>query len=68
MTRKKMPADMRRSVTIEAVLDIAARQNPRDITTAAIAHHMNVTQGALFRHFDNKESLWLAVMEWIEVN
>ncbi|HEC00898.1 MAG TPA: TetR family transcriptional regulator [Sphingomonadales bacterium] len=68
MTRKKMPAEMRRSVTIEAVLDIAARQNPRDITTAAIAQHMNVTQGALFRHFDNKESLWQAVMEWIEVN
>jgi len=68
MTRKKMPAEMRRSVTIEAVLDIAARQNPSDITTAAIAQHMNVTQGALFRHFDNKESLWQAVMEWIEVN
>ncbi|HAN29359.1 MAG TPA: TetR family transcriptional regulator, partial [Haliea salexigens] len=36
-----------------------------EITTAAIAKHMSVTQGSLFRHFPNKEAIWLAVMEWV---
>ncbi len=62
---KHLPANERRAVTVEAVVDLAARQNPGDITTAAIAKHMNVTQGALFRHFLNKEAIWQAVMEWV---
>ncbi len=62
---KHLSADKRRAVTVEAVVDLAARQNPGDITTAAIAKHMNVTQGALFRHFPNKEAIWQAVMEWV---
>lgn len=62
---KHLPADERRSVTIEAVIDLAASQNPTGITTAAIAKHMNVTQGSLFRHFPNKDAIWLAVMEWV---
>lgn len=47
------------------MVDLAARQNPGDITTAAIAKHMNVTQGALFRHFPNKKAIWQSVMEWV---
>jgi TetR/AcrR family transcriptional regulator len=39
--------------------------NPSEITTAAIAARMNLTQGALFRHFPTKEALWTAVMEWV---
>ena len=62
---KHLPADKRRAVTVEAVVDLAARQNPGDITTAAIAKHMNVTQGALFRHFPNKKAIWQSVMEWV---
>ncbi|KRT54786.1 TetR/AcrR family transcriptional regulator [endosymbiont of Ridgeia piscesae] len=62
---KHLPANKRRAVTVEAVVDLAAEQNPSDITTAAIARYMNVTQGALFRHFPNKEAIWQAVMEWV---
>ena len=62
---KHLPADERRAVTVEAVVDLAAEQNPGDITTAAIARHMNLTQGALFRHFPNKEAIWQAVMTWV---
>jgi AcrR family transcriptional regulator len=60
-----MPAEQRRDVTVEAVIDLAAKHNPSTITTAAIAKYMNVTQGALFRHFSNKEAIWQAVMEWV---
>jgi len=62
---KNLPADERRAVTIESVVSLAGSQNPSEITTAAIAKHMNLTQGALFRHFPNKEAIWQAVMEWV---
>lgn len=62
---KHLPADERRAVTVESVVQLAGSQNPSEITTAAIAKHMNLTQGALFRHFPNKEAIWQAVMEWV---
>lgn len=62
---KNLPADERRAVIVASVIDLAARQNPGAITTAAIAQHMQLTQGALFRHFPNKEAIWQAVMEWV---
>ena len=62
---KNLPADARRAVTVEAVVELAGSQNPSEITTAAIAKQMNLTQGALFRHFPNKEAIWRAVMEWV---
>ncbi len=64
-TTTKLPADERRAVTIEAVVALAGSQNPNDITTAAIAKHMNLTQGALFRHFPSKDAIWQSVMEWV---
>ena len=63
--RKNLPADERRAVTVEAVVELAGTQNPSEITTSAIAKHMNLTQGALFRHFPSKDAIWQAVMEWV---
>lgn len=62
---KYLPADERRAHTVQAVLALAATQNPSEITTAAIAQHMQLTQGALFRHFPSKEAIWQAVMQWV---
>lgn len=62
---KHLPADERRAETVKAVVELAGSQNPSEITTAAIAKHMNLTQGALFRHFLSKEVIWQAVMEWV---
>lgn len=62
---KHLPADERRAVTVEAVIQLAAEQNPSEITTAAIARRMNLTQGALFRHFPTKNAIWEAVMAWV---
>lgn len=63
---KNLPADERRQVTIEAVVQLASERNPEQITTAAIAEKMKLTQGALFRHFPSKEALWEAVMKWAD--
>ena len=63
--RKHLPADERRAATVDAVVSLAAEQNPSDITTAAIALRMGLTQGAIFRHFPTKEAILQAVMSWV---
>jgi len=62
---RDLPAATRRAVTVEAVIELAAERDPGEITTAAIASHMKLTQGALFRHFPSKDAIWEAVMEWV---
>ncbi|HMM51323.1 MAG: TetR/AcrR family transcriptional regulator [Burkholderiales bacterium] len=60
-----MPAEERRAATVEAMVDLAAEQNPAEITTTAIAERMGLTQGALFRHFPNKDAILEAAMSWV---
>ena len=62
---KHLPADERRAATVEAVVALAAEQNPSEITTTAIAKHMGVTQGALFKHFPTKDAILQAAMEFV---
>jgi len=60
-----LPAPERRAATVEAVIELAAEQNPAEITTTAIAERMGLTQGALFRHFPNKDAILEAAMSWV---
>lgn len=62
---KHLSAEKRRAATIEAVIDLAGKQNPSAITTTAIAQQMGLTQGALFRHFSSKDAILQAVMGWV---
>lgn len=62
---RRCSAEKRRAVTVETVVELAAEQNPSTITTAAIAGRMGLTQGALFRHFPNKDAIIEAVMAWV---
>lgn len=62
---KHLPAEERRVVTVETVIELAGEQNPSDITTSSIAKRMGLTQGALFRHFPTKDAILQAVMEWV---
>jgi len=62
---KHLPADQRRAATVETMIALAAEQNPSEITTGAIAERMNLSQGALFRHFPTKDDMWQSVMEWV---
>lgn len=52
-------------MTVEAVIALAAEQNPSDITTSDIADRIGLTQGALFRHFATKDALLQEVMSWV---
>ena len=62
---KHLSADERRAATVDAVVELAVEQNPSEITTKAIAKHMGVTQGALFKHFPTKDAILQAVMEFV---
>jgi AcrR family transcriptional regulator len=64
-TVKPLPADERRTLTIETAVRLAGEQNPGDVTTGAIAERMGLTQPALFRHFPTKDAIWTGVMEWV---
>jgi AcrR family transcriptional regulator len=58
---KRLRTDERQRVIVAAVLALARERGPDAITTQAIAERMGVTQGAVFRHFPDKEAIWLAV-------
>lgn len=62
---RQLTAAERKELTIETVVELAAEQNPAEITTTAIAQRMGLTQGALFRHFSSKEMLLEATMQWV---
>jgi TetR/AcrR family transcriptional regulator len=64
MNRPYLSADLRRAETVAAVVQLAASHDPAAMTTSQIAAAMGVSQGALFRHFPDKQSIWLAVLEW----
>ena len=62
----RLSSEARKTQIIETIITLAAQQSPGQITTQEIADVIGVTQGALFRHFPSKESIWLAAIEWVE--
>ncbi len=63
--RHRLKTDERQREIVAAVLSLARERGPDSITTQAIADRIGVTQGALFRHFPDKEAIWLAVFAWV---
>ncbi|MEZ5702478.1 MAG: TetR/AcrR family transcriptional regulator [Burkholderiaceae bacterium] len=59
----KQPTEVRQASLIAAALALAAERAPADVTTAQLAQAIGVTQGAVFRHFESKEAIWLAVLD-----
>jgi AcrR family transcriptional regulator len=60
----KQATEVRQAGLVVAALELAAHSNPNNITTADLARAVGITQGAVFRHFASKESIWLAVLDW----
>lgn len=63
--RRRLTSEHRQREIVAAVLALARERGPDAITTQAIADRIGVTQGAIFRHFPDKESIWLAVFAWV---
>lgn len=60
-----LTAEERKEVTIQTVIALAQHKNPATITTAEIAEGMALTQGAIFRHFPNKDAIFEATIRFV---
>ena len=49
---------------LSATETLFLRKNYADVTMEDIAEAAGVTKGAVYHHFDNKESLYVAMMQW----
>ncbi|MCO5102227.1 MAG: TetR/AcrR family transcriptional regulator [Burkholderiaceae bacterium] len=63
--RRRLPSHERRAEIVAAVVELARERGPEAITTQAIADRVALTHGALFRHFADKEAIWVAVFDWV---
>jgi TetR/AcrR family transcriptional regulator len=63
-TLRRSSEDRQQEIVL-AVLALAEARGVEAITTQAIAEHMGLTQGAVFRHFPNKEAIFAAVLDWL---
>lgn len=64
MPRVKLKTKDRQAELAQAALALAAQRNPADITTGDLAQAIGITQGGVFKHFDSKEAIWLAAIDW----
>lgn len=63
--RPYINSEQRQAETVDAVIRLCGKHNPDELTTAGIAGELKLSQGALFRHFPNKKTLWESVARWV---
>ena len=63
-TRAKVKTEDRQAELVQAALGLAAQRSPAEVTTGDLAQAIGITQGGVFKHFENKEAIWLAVLDW----
>jgi TetR/AcrR family transcriptional regulator len=67
-TRIHAAGSQRQRQIVEIVLQLVAERGADAVSIQAIADRIGVTQPAIFRHFPNKQSIWVAVMDWLAEN
>lgn len=61
----RLSTEERQAEIVAAALRLSRDRSPALITTSDIACAVGVTQGAVFKHFPTKETIWVAAMEWV---
>lgn len=64
-TAGRRPTEDRRAEIVAALIRLVAQSGPAEATTARIAAELDLTQGAVFKHFPTKEAIRAAAMDWI---
>lgn len=64
LPRSRLTTNLRQAGLIKAALQLASQRNPAYITTGDLAQAVGISQGAVFKHFPSKQSIWLAVLDW----
>lgn len=57
MTTPKVSNEARREHVVDAALKIISEKGVRNLTTAAIAHEVGMSEANLYRHFANKDEI-----------
>lgn len=63
--RRRLSTEERQSEIIRVAVHLAAEKGIDSVTTQDMADAMQVTQGAIFKHFRTKDDIWFAVIRWI---
>lgn len=63
--KRRLSTEERQSEIIRVAVELAAEKGVDSVTTQDMADAMQLTQGAIFRHFATKDDIWVAVMQWI---
>ncbi len=63
--RRRLSTDERQEEIVRVAVDLAADKGVEGVTTQDMADAMQVTQGAIFRHFASKDDIWFAVIVWV---
>jgi AcrR family transcriptional regulator len=64
----RLPTEARQAEIVAVALRLVQDRSPAAITTTDLARAMNLSQGALFKHFPTKDAIWVAVMVWVTNN
>jgi len=59
----RMKGDMRREQILQTAVDLFSQRGFKGTTTKEIARAANVSEAMVFRHFENKEALYMAILE-----
>lgn len=65
MKKKRLTAEQRRLSIIEATIRVVARLNYDRATTALIAKEAGINQALIYKHFDSKQKLQIAMLDHI---
>lgn len=63
--KRRLSTEERQSEIIRVAVELAAEKGVDSVSTQDMANAMQLTQGAIFRHFATKDDIWVAVMQWI---
>jgi AcrR family transcriptional regulator len=63
--KRRLSTEERQSEIIRVAVELAADKGVDSVTTQDMADAMQLTQGAIFRHFATKDDIWVAVIEWV---
>ncbi len=63
--RMRLRTEERQEEIVRVAVELAADKGVASVTTQDMADAMQVTQGAIFRHFASKDDIWYAVIVWV---
>lgn len=65
MPGKKAPEEFRREQIIQAAFRVATRTGLEQVTIRLVATEAGLSPGLVFFHFESKETLLLALLDWL---